>query len=86
MHDERLAHAPTRLPGELIDWLSRPFQRFMRIEAGAGAMLLLATIAALVLSNSPLAQPFDRLWATPMGVQMGPSNWSARSKAGSMMR
>jgi NhaA family Na+:H+ antiporter len=72
MQDERLPRAPIRLPGELIDWLTRPFLRFMRIEAGAGAMLLLAAIAALVLSNSPLAQSFDRLWATPMGVRLGP--------------
>ena len=86
MQDERLPRAPIRLPGELIDWLTRPFLRFMRIEAGAGAMLLLAAIAALVLSNSPLAQSFDRLWATPWACGWGPSRWSARSKDGSTMR
>jgi Na+:H+ antiporter, NhaA family len=42
-----------RLPTELVDRLTRPFAQFLRIEAASGAVLLLFTLAALVLSNSP---------------------------------
>ncbi|WP_349431522.1 hypothetical protein Q9L42_017685 [Methylomarinum sp. Ch1-1] len=45
-------------PSELIDWLTKPIIRFLRIEATAGTVLLLFTIAALVLSNSAWAHLF----------------------------
>lgn len=71
MNKKHQPTGPTRLPKEWIDWLTRPFSRFMRVEAGAGAMLLLATVAALVLSNSPAAQHVEAFWATPMGLRWG---------------
>lgn len=42
-----------RLPRELVDRLIRPFARFLRIEAAAGAVLLSFAVAAVILSNSP---------------------------------
>jgi hypothetical protein len=36
-----------RLPGEVVDWLTKPFAAFLRIEAAGGAILLALTIAAL---------------------------------------
>jgi len=73
MQDERLPRAPIRLPGELIDWLTRPFLRFMRIEAGAGAMLmqtwaqahLPAARAAIVMTTEPV---FAAGFAVALGV------------------
>ncbi len=44
---------PTQLPKEYVDWLTQPITRFLRIEAAAGSVLLIFTIAALILSNSP---------------------------------
>jgi Na+:H+ antiporter, NhaA family len=35
---------------------------FLRIEAVGGAVLLAATIAALILANSPAAEAYQRLW------------------------
>ena len=46
----------TRLPKEFIDRLTKPFARFLSIQAGAGVILLLFTVAALALSNSPWAR------------------------------
>jgi NhaA family Na+:H+ antiporter len=61
----------TRLPTELLDRLTKPFTRFLAIEAAAGGILLIFTVAALVLSNSPWAHSFLNVWETPIGVQVG---------------
>ncbi|WP_217638735.1 Na+/H+ antiporter NhaA [Frateuria terrea] len=71
MNEKHRPTMPIRLPKEWIDWLTHPFSRFMRVEAGAGAMLLLATVAALVLSNSPAARHVEAFWATSMGLRWG---------------
>jgi NhaA family Na+:H+ antiporter len=60
-----------RLPGEVVDWLTKPLASFLRIEAGAGAILLAVTIAALILSNSPWAHQFPRFWELPVGIRIG---------------
>ena len=60
-----------QLPPELIDWLTKPLIRFLRIEAAAGSVLLLFTIAALVLSNSSWDYLFLEAWETPVGIQVG---------------
>jgi Na+:H+ antiporter, NhaA family len=41
---------------------------FLRIEAVGGAVLLAATIAALALANSPLAEAYQRLWQHELTV------------------
>jgi len=69
--EDRQANAEARLPRELVDRLTRPFARFLRIEAGGGAVLLLFAIAALALSNSPWARPFLDAWETRVGIQIG---------------
>lgn len=43
----------------------------MRIEAAGGAVLLLFTIAAFLLSNSPWGHVLEEVWATKVGVQFG---------------
>lgn len=60
-----------RLPTELVDRLTRPFAQFLRIEAASGAFLLLFTVAALILSNSPWAPHFMTVWETRVGFQIG---------------
>lgn len=60
-----------QLPREIIDRLTKPFARFLGIEAAAGVVLLLFTLAALLLSNSPWADPFLRVWKTPIGLHIG---------------
>ena len=72
MTDHQQGDAPAiRLPKELIDRLTKPLGRFLAIEAAGGAVLLAFTVAALVLSNSPLAQPFLNVWETSIGFQVG---------------
>jgi NhaA family Na+:H+ antiporter len=69
--DRRADTGLDRLPGELVDWLAKPFASFLRIEAAGGAILLVVTIAALVLSNSPWADQFLTFWELPVGIRIG---------------
>ncbi|HEU4327591.1 MAG TPA: Na+/H+ antiporter NhaA [Roseiflexaceae bacterium] len=50
----------------------RPMQRFIHNETASGIVLMAATVAALVLANSPLAQPYDALLHTKIGITVGP--------------
>ncbi len=60
-----------KLPRALVERLTRPFSRFVQIETAAGAVLLAATLVALLLSNSPWADTFLDIWETPVGVRIG---------------
>ena len=60
-----------RLPAAFVDRLTRPFAWFLRIEALGGGLLLLATIAALALSNSPWSDAFLDTWELPVGLRLG---------------
>ncbi|MHC4378942.1 MAG: Na+/H+ antiporter NhaA, partial [Planctomycetota bacterium] len=60
-----------RLPRELVDRLVKPLGWFLRIKALGGGLLLLATVAALVLSNSTWAHAFASVWELPVGVRIG---------------
>lgn len=37
-----------------LEFLRQPFDRFFRMEAAGSILLLLATMSAIVLANSPL--------------------------------
>jgi Na+:H+ antiporter, NhaA family len=72
MHEDRPADPGlARLPKEFVDQLTKPFSRFLGIEAAAGVVLLLFTVAALILSNSPWVHPFLNVWETRVGFQIG---------------
>ena len=40
----------------MIDYLSKPFKWFFKLEAASGLVLLFAAIIALIISNSNLAE------------------------------
>ncbi len=63
--------SPTQLPKEHIDWIFHPFSRFFKIEVAAGIVLLLSTLLALSLANSPLRESFNDLWRVPLGINIG---------------
>ena len=44
---------------------------FARWAPSTGVLLLLMTVAALVISNSPLGSWFLALWETPLGIRVG---------------
>nr|WP_236517935.1 Na+/H+ antiporter NhaA [Sandaracinus amylolyticus] len=51
--------------------VTRPVEAFLATEVASGAILLVATIAALVWANSPWADRYHALWATPIGAHLG---------------
>jgi NhaA family Na+:H+ antiporter len=65
-----------RLPRVPMDRFSKPFGRFLRIEAAAGAVLLLCTACALALSNSAWSETFLAFWETPVGLRVGDLQFS----------
>lgn len=69
--DQQINGGSPQLPQEPIDWLTKPVIRFLHIEAAAGLVLLLFTMAALILSNSSWAHSFLEVWETPLGIQLG---------------
>lgn len=66
-----MSHDLQQLPREPADRLTRPFARFLRVEAAAGATLLLCAIIALGFSNSDLAATYTALWETPTVLRLG---------------
>ena len=80
--DDHGASAPqpisveTELPSEMADRFTKPLGRFLKIEAAAGAALLVATCAALLLSNSAWSTAFLGIWEIPVGLRFGSFDFS----------
>jgi NhaA family Na+:H+ antiporter len=51
--------------------VTRPLERFLRIEAASGIVLLAASAAAFAWANSPWAPLYGALWHTPLGLRVG---------------
>lgn len=55
----------------LIEPLLRPAVRFLQMEAAGGAVLLVCTLFALILANSPWSVQYADFWETQIGVTVG---------------
>lgn len=69
-------HDDAGLPREIADRITKPFARFLKIEAAAGGLLLLAVFIALLLANSPWSSQFIAFWETPIGLHFGKQDFS----------
>jgi NhaA family Na+:H+ antiporter len=49
-----------------------PVERFLKIEAASGVLLLVVALIALVWANSPFRDWYSGLWHTPFGLRLGP--------------
>ena len=54
--------------------LARPLARFLAVEVAGGAVLVAATVVALVWANSPWDGGYEALWGTDLSVTLG--RWS----------
>jgi NhaA family Na+:H+ antiporter len=61
----------TELPSAPIDRVVEPLVRFMHVEAASGVVLLAAALAAIVLANSSISEPFLSFWQTQVGFSFG---------------
>lgn len=50
---------------------TRPLERFLRIEAASGILLLVAAAVALAWANSAWSEAYLHLWHTPVGLRVG---------------
>ncbi|MBW7906950.1 MAG: Na+/H+ antiporter NhaA [Phycisphaerae bacterium] len=60
-------------PGRPIERLLAPVQRFLRVEASSGIVLVACTVLALLLANSPLGDEMEALWH--LSCQIGIGQW-----------
>jgi len=49
----------------------QPLQRLMAVETSSAVVILLATLAALIAANSPLAHAYAEFWETPLKLDLG---------------
>ncbi len=49
----------------------RPLERFLRIEAASGIVLVVTAVVALLWANSPWSASYSDLWHTSVGVRIG---------------
>ena len=54
--------------------MMRPIERFLRVEAAGGLLLLATAGVALLWANSPWSESYEHLWHTPIGIGVG--DWS----------
>lgn len=71
MGSNQLSTPDTRLPPQPIDRLVEPMRRFLHVESASGVVLLLCTVAALVLANSPWSDAFLAFWKSPIALSVG---------------
>ncbi len=50
--------------------ISKPFYRFFQIEAAGGIALLLCTIIALIMANSPWSEDYLKFWKIPIAISI----------------
>ena len=63
---------PEREPRKsLIEPWLRPVVRFLHVEAAGGIVLLICTVLALVLANSPWSVRFAEIWEVRVGFTVG---------------
>jgi NhaA family Na+:H+ antiporter len=70
----------THLPPEAVDWISKPFKRFLRIEALGGIAMFVSAIAALVLANTTWSEQFLGFWQIHAGFAAGAFEFSRSLK------
>lgn len=58
------------LPAVPADRLTGPLTSFLHLESVGGGLLLLATVVAIGLFQSPWAHDYASLWETPLGVRV----------------
>src|SRR4030095_809720 len=54
--------------------LTKRFREFLESEQAAGVILILCTLTAIVIANSPFGYDFLALWHSPIGFELGDIN------------
>jgi NhaA family Na+:H+ antiporter len=62
---------PNRLPEAPVERWMQPFARFLHVESASGVVLLVCTVAALAVANSPWADSVAAFWQIHARVGIG---------------
>lgn len=65
------------LPATPVRRLLQPLARFLEIESASGLVLLVCTVVALVIANSPWAHAWETFWHTE--ARLGVGDWELRA-------
>ncbi len=57
--------------------LAAPVRDFLTTESGGAAVMVVATVAALIWANSPASHSYEQLWATRLSLRLGSAAISA---------
>jgi len=55
----------------LADRIRKPFEDFFNAEASGGILLMVAMAVALLIANTPLSVPFEKIWQTKLNIGYG---------------
>ena len=55
----------------MIQYISKPFQWFLKLESASGLVLLFAAAIALIISNSDLSTYYEDILNTYFGIGIG---------------
>ena len=55
----------------VLETVLTPFQRFLKIEASGGILLMAFTLIALVWANSPWSESYHHFWETKLSLTFG---------------
>ena len=61
----------SREPQRLAEQALATLQRFLRVEAASGAVLVFSAAAALMWANSPFAHGYHAFWNLPITIGLG---------------
>src|SRR5690606_14436936 len=53
-------------------YILRPVQKFIQQAQSGGIVLLIMTVLALLIANSPMGEGYEALLETHIGIQVGP--------------
>jgi NhaA family Na+:H+ antiporter len=68
---QALAHTWQETDRFVPSKLVRPIQRLMRVEISGALVILVATVLALVIANSPLFEAYERFWESALSIDIG---------------
>lgn len=67
-----MRHSRPPRPAELVaERVFSTLERFLRVEAVSGIVLLIATAVALIWANSPAGDSYEHLWHVPISIGIG---------------
>ena len=77
MSDDRSSSGISQiLPPQPIDRIAKPLERFLHVQTAGGAVLIAATVLAMVLANSPVAESYLAFWKTKVSLTFGDFKFS----------